>query len=255
MDEISNQSSSQGSSNRIFIYISLSFIAIIIVLAIGIFSGKISLVKKTLQPAPSITEAPQGPKTYQNRNMGFSFVYPPYWTIKESALRWGSTFSKDNLLITSVDADSELITVSKNNFELIIQAQNKFGKDTCEGIATTVWKYGYPYSFKKLKVLDRDAYRTNIELGALPEESKPKEPYYLPIMFRRLKGEYPKLGSFEDYPNAVTFCFEKSDKDRNLKLKIVYSSSQLTKENIVKKKVDQKSLSEMDEMISSIKLD
>lgn len=260
MDALPENNSSQSSlntsskKNPFFLYTIISIFCLIVIISLLFFLGKIPLGNKVLQPQQTSTTIPSKSFVYQNKDLGFSLNYPDTWKVKESKLRWGSTFSKDKFSITAIDADVELITLSKkDNLAIYIAAQKKFKKNICDGVATTVWKYGFPQSFKKFKVLDREVVRPQIELGAFSQEFMKYEPYSIPIAFKRLKGEYPALGKFEDYPNAVIFCFEKEDKVKQLKLTINYYSNDFTNKNIVNYKIDKNSLEEMDKIISSLK--
>ncbi|MDO8429571.1 MAG: hypothetical protein Q7S88_02985 [Candidatus Daviesbacteria bacterium] len=239
--------------------------AILIIVVTLIASGKLSAPKNLSQKnigliskiTPMLGDSKPDlskPQTYSNPKLGLAFTHPGNWQISEVVLKRGEKHEEAGLITTSTGADTTLIKLNReNNWLIWLEVQKEFSIDSCAGTVSSTWKTGFPTTFTKIQALGREALRGNIEKGSSPSiGTTQQDPHPVPIYFRRLQGELPQLGSETEAPFALKYCFESPEK--KTKVKITYYSKDFSNKNILEEKINTAVLLEMDQILSSLKL-
>ena len=75
----------------------------------------------------------------------------------------------------------------------------------------------------------------------------------MPVMVKRLPGELTQIWPNQDSASSFVAMFCVEDSQKPLRLKMTYYSDQFTQKNIDNKTIDKTTLSEMDQILESIK--
>lgn len=224
--------------------------AFVLLVAVILLVGLNTLFNKSSKTSKNIRQPDSIYKEYDV--LGFSLTYPRSWKENHRSIAKGTTYQeKDREPIVALDGNVELITLSKGDYQLLIEAQKEFQKDACGGMATSAWRDGFPVGLQELKILGKDALRPAVEKGMPANIFGASETSTLTIEFKRLPGEAISPADVKKYPNAVKHCFE--DTEKPLRLKIIYYSPTLTRDNISQGKIDKKIIEEIDQIISGLK--
>lgn len=226
----------------------IPFLLIISLLGNAIFAYQTLLLKQQLaqviqaqRPTPSPQSSPSPEqeiattssnlKIYTDDTYKLSFNYPKDW---------------------QVNPVNNAIEITKNSWKIRLDFKTEFIKDQCGGSGPV--NHANNSLYHQLTVLGRSASRTTLEKGNYWAGGDQPEPYPQPILFKRLSDElttgWPNPDTDTNY--VYKFCYE--DMAKPLSLQITYYSAEFTLEKIQSLSVDQAMLTEMDQIIESLKL-
>ncbi len=207
----------------------------------------------TQTASPPSTGLPAGYQTYANAGYGFAFDYPSGWQVTENILPPGTELTlRSHGRYDVRSGDHELLLVeAANGPDWILEIAVRKGIAGCGGQGPVPDDDTY----ERLQILGRSAARMRPEDGRAWDVPEPHEPLTVPVMFYRLPGECTLSWPDETIPaGQVVFLWDIFDDQAAFDISIVYYSNQFTRANLQNRSLDYRILSEMDEIVQSLRL-